>query len=124
MKHGKVGSVMTTDVVRAEYATPFEEAARRLADHRISGLPVVDERDEAIGVLSEPDLMPHQADAPAPHAPQRRTALHVPMPGAGRRAAKADARTTDHLTHRLDDAALRADAQALHGAADERPGRL
>lgn len=43
MKHDKVGSVMTSEVVRATYGTPFKEVARLLADHRISGLPVVDE---------------------------------------------------------------------------------
>ncbi len=42
MKHNKVGSVMTTDVVRATYGTPFKEVARMLAAHRINGLPVVD----------------------------------------------------------------------------------
>ena len=38
MRHDKVGSVMTTDVVRAACRTPFPEVARLLADHRVSGL--------------------------------------------------------------------------------------
>lgn len=66
MRHDKVSSVMTTDVVRAEYGTPFKEVARLLADHRISGLPVVDEDDNVIGVLSETDLMVRQAETPTP----------------------------------------------------------
>ncbi|WP_316781332.1 CBS domain-containing protein [Streptomyces sasae] len=65
MKHDKVGSVMTTDVVHATYATPFKEVARLLADHRISGLPVLDD-DKVIGVISETDLMVRQAAAPDP----------------------------------------------------------
>ncbi|MFF1442795.1 CBS domain-containing protein [Streptomyces sp. NPDC058295] len=97
MRHDKVGSVMTTNVVRAEYATPFKEVARRRADHRISGLPVVDEQDKVIGVLSETDLMLHQAAAPDPYEPQRRTAFHVLMPGARRLAARANARTAGRL---------------------------
>jgi CBS domain-containing protein len=55
MKHNKVGSVMTTDVVRAQYGTPFKEVARLLAGHRISGLPVVADDERVIGVISETD---------------------------------------------------------------------
>ena len=57
MKHHKVGSVMATEVVRAEYGTPFKEVARKLGEHRISGLPVVDEDDKVSGVVSETVLM-------------------------------------------------------------------
>ncbi len=52
---------MTTDVVRVEYGTPFKEVARLLADHGISGLPVVDEDGMVIGVISETDLVARQA---------------------------------------------------------------
>ncbi|GAB2448894.1 hypothetical protein GCM10027162_52690 [Streptomyces incanus] len=48
-------------VVRAEYGTPFEEVVRLPAGHRISGLPVVDEDEQVIGVISETDLMTRQA---------------------------------------------------------------
>lgn len=94
MKHNKVGSVMTTDVVRADYGTPFKEVARLLAAHRISGLPVVDEDDRVIGVISETDLITRQAATPG----QRR---RLPFPGltreARRKAAKANARTAGRL---------------------------
>ncbi|WP_055493906.1 CBS domain-containing protein [Streptomyces sp. TP-A0356] len=63
MKHNKVGSVMTTDVVRAGYRTPFKEVARLLADRRISGLPVVDDDEKVIGVISETDLVTRQSEA-------------------------------------------------------------
>ncbi len=72
MKHNKVGSVMTTEVVRAEYGTPFKEVARLLADHRISGLPVVDEDDHVIGVISE-------TDAVADHRAQRLLPLRAQL---------------------------------------------
>ncbi|MFF7160190.1 CBS domain-containing protein [Streptomyces sp. NPDC008086] len=97
MKHNKVGSVMTMDVVRAGYATPFKEVARLLADHRISGLPVADEDDQVIGVISETDLMAHQAGAPDPYEPNRRFRLAALTPAARRRAAKATARTAGQL---------------------------
>ncbi|MGW0205458.1 CBS domain-containing protein [Streptomyces sp. NPDC003233] len=97
MKHDKVGSVMATDVVRASYGTPFKEVARLLAHHRISGLPVVDEDQKVIGVISETDLMARQAETPDPYAPKRRFRAVALTPGERRRAAKAAARTAGQL---------------------------
>ncbi|MFJ5560700.1 CBS domain-containing protein [Streptomyces sp. NPDC093250] len=98
MRHNKVGSVMTIDVVRAQYGTPFKEVARLLAAHRISGLPVVDEDDKVIGVISETDLVARQAATPGPHQPRRRLAsLSRLTRGARRRAAKTHARTAGRL---------------------------
>ncbi|WP_406264139.1 CBS domain-containing protein [Streptomyces sp. NBC_00191] len=61
MKHDNVGSTMTSDVVKAAYDTPFEEIARLLSQHRISGLPVVDDDEKVIGVISTTDLMVHRS---------------------------------------------------------------
>ncbi|MFF5158173.1 CBS domain-containing protein [Streptomyces sp. NPDC000348] len=97
MRNTKVGSVMTTEVVRAEYGTPFKEVARLLADHRIGGLPVVDEDEHVIGVVSETDLMAHQAGTPLPYDSPPRFRLAALMPGARRRAARAGARTAGGL---------------------------
>jgi len=97
MRHNKVGSVMTSDVVRAEYGTSFKEVARLLGKYRISGLPVVDDDDKVIGVISETDLMVRQADAPDPYEPRRRFRLAGLTPGARRRAAKAEARVAGLL---------------------------
>ena len=97
MKHNKIGSVMTGDVVRAEYGTPFKEVARMLAGHRISGLPVVDEDDHVIGVISETDLMMRQAATAGPHDPVRHFRLTPLTATARRRAAKAKARTAGQL---------------------------
>ncbi|MFF7274916.1 CBS domain-containing protein [Streptomyces griseorubiginosus] len=114
MKHDKVGSVMTTEVVRATYATPFKEVARLLGEHRISGLPVVDEDDKVIGVISETDLMIRQAETPDPHEPKKRHLL-ASLTHAGRtRAAKSRARTAGRLmteppiTVRADDSIVEA----------------
>ncbi|WP_030681150.1 CBS domain-containing protein [Streptomyces sp. NRRL B-1347] len=97
MKHSKVGSVMTSDVVTATYDTPFKEVARLLARHRISGLPVVDADGSVIGVLSETDLMVRQAEAEDPYAPARAVRWHKLLPGARKREAKAHARTAGEL---------------------------
>ncbi|MZE75582.1 CBS domain-containing protein, partial [Streptomyces sp. SID5475] len=57
MKHRKVGTVMTIDVVRAVAATPFKDVVTRLDEHGISGMPVVDDDEKVIGVISVSDLM-------------------------------------------------------------------
>ncbi|MEU4268929.1 CBS domain-containing protein [Streptomyces sp. NPDC026092] len=57
MKHMKVGGLMTDDVVSALPAMSFRDAAKALAEHDISGLPVVDEDDHVVGVVSESDLL-------------------------------------------------------------------
>ncbi|MFF3612038.1 CBS domain-containing protein [Streptomyces sp. NPDC002580] len=97
MRHEMIGSVMSTDVVRAEFGTPFKEVARLLADHRISGLPVVDEDDHVIGVLSETDLLMHQATTPDPYETKHRTGLAALTPGTRKQTAKGKARTAGML---------------------------
>jgi len=97
MKHNKVGSVMTTEVVRAEYGTPFKEVARLLGEHRISGLPVVDEDEKVIGVISETDLMVRQAETPDPYEPKKHHRLAALTHEGKTRAAKTRARTAGQL---------------------------
>jgi CBS domain-containing protein len=97
MRHSKVASVMTSDVVRADYGTPFKEVARLLAGHRISGLPVVDDDEKVIGVISETDLMVRQAEMPDPLAPERRFRWPWLSPNARVRRAKERARTAGQL---------------------------
>ncbi|WP_225800957.1 CBS domain-containing protein [Streptomyces sp. NK15101] len=59
MKHMKVGGLMTDDVVSAVPATSFREVAKLLAEHEISGVPVVDDDEHVVGVVSESDLLAH-----------------------------------------------------------------
>ncbi|MFJ7175958.1 CBS domain-containing protein [Streptomyces massasporeus] len=97
MKHSKVGALMTSDVVRAEYGTPFKEVARLLAEHRISGLPVVDDDEKVLGVISETDLMARQADASGPPEPHRGFHWLGWTRGSRARRARARARTAGRL---------------------------
>lgn len=55
-----VGEVMTSEVVLARPDTSFEELARMLSTHRISGPPVVDADDKVLGVVSRTDLARRQ----------------------------------------------------------------
>ncbi|MFC7267192.1 CBS domain-containing protein [Streptomyces lutosisoli] len=97
MRQKKVGSVMATEVVTVRYDMPFKEVARLLAEHRISGLPVVDEDDKVLGVISETDLMVRQAGVPDPYETPRRSRFAGLTRGARRQAAKGHARTAGQL---------------------------
>lgn len=52
-----VSDVMTTSVVTADPVTPYQEIDRLLAEHRISGVPVLRMGRKVIGVVSEADLL-------------------------------------------------------------------
>jgi CBS domain-containing protein len=53
----RVSDVMTSDVVTARPEMTLKEAAREMAEHGISGMPVVDDELSVIGVISEADLL-------------------------------------------------------------------
>jgi CBS domain-containing protein len=57
MARTTVGDVMTRDVRVVRRATPLKEIARQLTLHRNSALPVLDEEDRLLGVVSEADLV-------------------------------------------------------------------
>jgi CBS-domain-containing membrane protein len=52
-----VRSVMTTSVISSKPEADLHEAARLLSENRISGMPVVDDHNRVIGVISEADLL-------------------------------------------------------------------
>ncbi|NEQ31932.1 MAG: CBS domain-containing protein [Leptolyngbya sp. SIO4C5] len=52
-----VADVMTRELLTVRPDTPVQEAVQLLAEKRISGLPVIDEQQRLVGVLSETDLM-------------------------------------------------------------------
>jgi CBS domain-containing protein len=57
----RVQDVMTTSVVTVDRITPYKEIARLLAEHRISGLPVLKMGRQVVGVVTEADLVATQA---------------------------------------------------------------
>lgn len=52
-----VADLMTREPLTARPEMSLKEVIKILADRRISGLPVVDEHDLLIGIISETDLM-------------------------------------------------------------------
>jgi len=67
MEELRVKDIMQTDVVAAGPDTTVEELADLLAEHRISGVPVVDGENRVIGVVSEADVIMQDADLHFPH---------------------------------------------------------
>jgi len=53
----KAADVMTRNVVSIHPDASISEAARSMLSHRISGLPVIGERDNLIGIVTEGDLL-------------------------------------------------------------------
>src|SRR5712691_1002930 len=53
----KIKDVMTTDVVTVTPDASLKEVASVLAEHRVSGVPVVDEAGSLRGVISEADIL-------------------------------------------------------------------
>ncbi|WP_338676474.1 CBS domain-containing protein [Streptomyces sp. SCSIO 30461] len=65
MRHSKIGNLMVQDVISVTGEMPFKAIAGLLAEHRISGVPVVDSERRVLGVISESDLVFRQSgDAP------------------------------------------------------------
>ncbi len=52
-----VRTIMTHRVVTTPRTADLHEAARLLSENRISGMPVVDDQNRVIGVISEADLL-------------------------------------------------------------------
>lgn len=52
-----VNNVMTKNAVTVHTHADVHEAARLLSEHRISGLPVVDEEGLVVGVVTEADIL-------------------------------------------------------------------
>jgi CBS domain-containing protein len=53
----KVREIMTRPVTTVHTDTPVEEAAALLATHNITSLPVLDDNDLVVGIVSESDLI-------------------------------------------------------------------
>lgn len=53
----KAKDIMTQDVITVKPESTVEDLARLLMDHKISGVPVVDEDMNIIGIVTENDLI-------------------------------------------------------------------
>ncbi|MFC9329254.1 CBS domain-containing protein [Kitasatospora sp. NPDC057015] len=85
LTHRTVRDVMTRDVVRVAPATGFRAIVELLHAYGITAVPVVDDADRPVGIVSEADLLRTQSAQEDP------TALQPPPAGGPDRAGAATA---------------------------------
>ncbi len=73
-----VEKVMTKNVVTTTPDTPLERAAYTLAQHKFGGLPVVDEENRPIGIITETDIFRALVEMFGGGETGLRLTLHVP----------------------------------------------
>jgi CBS domain-containing protein len=74
--HSRVRDIMTTSVVTADRITSYKEIAEKLAEHQISGMPVLILGRHVAGVVSEGDLIAAQVKRLDARRPGLGRALH------------------------------------------------
>ncbi len=62
MRHRSVADLMTPNAVVVQPGTPFREIAHLLEEYDITAVPVIDEDERPLGVVSEVDLLRRQTD--------------------------------------------------------------
>ena len=73
----EVKEIMTTEVITVEVTDTIEKAARLMADHKIGGLPVLDQ-DQVVGVITETDLFKLFMELAGSRDPGLRLTLLIP----------------------------------------------
>jgi CBS-domain-containing membrane protein len=104
MKLFRVRDVMSTDIAVVAPDTPYREIVETLAERQVSGVPVVDDSDHVLGVVSEADLLYKVEQAGHPDAPrifERRDRRTMRVKAAG--AVAKDLMTAPAITVRAED---------------------
>lgn len=52
-----IKEIMATQIVTAQKDTPILEAANLFVEHRITGIPIIDQERNLVGILSEFDIL-------------------------------------------------------------------
>lgn len=75
-QHIKIRDAMSHDSLKIETTTSVEEAAALLLKHKLPGAPVINERSELVGFISEHDLLKQLLDS-SYHSSSKATVLDV-----------------------------------------------
>jgi CBS domain-containing protein len=71
----RASGIMTRTVITVHTHTPVKQAAALLAEHAITAMPVFDDDDRLVGMVSEADVLANRI-APDPRSHPRRDAEH------------------------------------------------
>ncbi len=86
----KAGDVMTKKVITVSEDTPIEDAARIMVDNKIGGLPVVNESNAVVGIITETDILKTLLELLGARRPGVRITMYVKnMRGELARVAQA-----------------------------------
>ncbi|MFD8141538.1 CBS domain-containing protein [Streptomyces sp. NPDC059708] len=97
MNQIKVADLMTDEVVSVSPGTAVKEVAKILAQHDISGVPVLDDEDRVVGVVSQTDVLaltppgPHARGTPQATSPTAGEIMSAPAVTVRAEATAADA---------------------------------
>ncbi len=58
--------IMTRDVISVTDDASVQDVIRRLAEYRVSGMPVLNRQNRLVGIVTEADVLSHQGDQNAP----------------------------------------------------------
>ncbi len=93
----KVADVMSTDLITVNPSTSLKEAATRMLQSGVSGLPVVDDGGRLVGIVTEADFV----DQEATHDWAERYRLLDPLFGRGQSALRDAEVVGDVMTETL-----------------------
>ena len=116
-----VTDVMTPNPISVTSTTPLNTAVKLIADHRISGMPVIDGDHQLVGVISESDLMWQETGAnPPPYIMVLDSVIYLENPATFEKELHkalgqlvGDVMTKSVITIQAD-ASLQAAAKLLH----------
>lgn len=116
-----VTDVMTPNPISVTSTTPLNTAVKLIADHHISGMPVIDGDHQLVGVISESDLMWQETGAnPPPYIMVLDSVIYLENPATFEKELHkalgqlvGDVMTKSVITIQAD-ASLQAAAKLLH----------
>jgi len=79
MSNFKVSDFMTRDLITFKATQSIEEVVNTLIKHRISGGPVVNEKNELIGIISEGDCIKQISDSRYYNMPMKTNSIEKHM---------------------------------------------
>ncbi|TKA09451.1 CBS domain-containing protein [Actinacidiphila oryziradicis] len=91
MQHRSIHDVMTRDVIKVRPDAPVKEIAKLFSRNDITAVPVVDEQNRPIGIVSEADLLHKAASLPDPEGRGQARPMH------SREWARSEAETAGEL---------------------------
>lgn len=62
----KAKDIMTREVITVKEEDTIEEVVKLILEHRISGVPVINDENEIVGIISEADLIYREKDISIP----------------------------------------------------------